>query len=109
MRPMNLCDNSEQGDGNGSAICDRHCQRPFSCPLSRVKAGMAVRIKELSTPPEVSQRLREIGFVEKQVIKLVIRQANPICQVCNARLALSAELAQMIIVEPLTAAGVMAN
>jgi Fe2+ transport system protein FeoA len=82
------------------------CER---CPLSRVKAGMAVRIQQLSAPPEVSQRLREIGFGEQQVIRLLIRQANLICQVCNARMALSAELAQMIIVEPLRPAMVLAR
>jgi Fe2+ transport system protein FeoA len=81
------------------------CPRPFTCPLSQVKAGMAVRIKELSAPPEVSKRLREIGLIEQQVIKLLMSQANAICLVCNARLALSAELAQKIIVEPVTAAG----
>lgn len=79
------------------------CSKPFTCPLSRVKAGMAVRIKELSTPPEVTQRLREIGFGEQQVIRLLIRQTNLICEVCNARLALSSQLARMIIVEPLAA------
>lgn len=81
----------------------RNCPKPFSCPLSHVKAGMAVRIKELSTPPEVTQRLREIGFGEQQVIRLLIRQTNLICQVCNARLALSSQLARMIIVEPVVA------
>ena len=80
-----------------------HCAKPFTCPLSRVQAGMAVRIKELSAPPEVTQRLREIGFGEQQVIRLLVRQSNLICQVCNARLALSSQLAQMIIVEPLAA------
>lgn len=101
MRATNLCD--ETGEA-----CDHQCRRPFTCPLSRVKAGMAVRIMELSAPPEVTKRLREIGFVEQQVIKLVVRSANLICQVCNARMALSAELAQMIIVEPLPA-GVAAS
>jgi len=76
------------------------CPKPFACPLSRVKAGMAVRIKALSTPPEVTQRLREIGFVEEQVIRLVTTQVNLICQVCNARLALSAALSELILVEP---------
>jgi Fe2+ transport system protein FeoA len=82
----------------GEAI---HCRKPFTCPLSRVRAGMAVRIKELSAPPAITQRLREIGFGEQQVIRLLIRQTNLICLVCNARLALSSHLAQMIIVEPL--------
>jgi ferrous iron transport protein A len=79
------------------------CPKPFTCTLSRVRAGMMVRIKELSTPPDVSQRLREIGFGEEQVIKLIIRQSNLICQVCNTRLALSSKIAQMIVVEPLAA------
>ena len=71
------------------------------CPLSRVKAGVAVRIKQLCASPEVSQRLREIGFGEEQIIKLITSQTNIICQVCNARLAISAHLAQAILVEPL--------
>jgi len=84
------------------AACDEIlCAKPFTCPLNRVRAGMAVRITELSAPPEVTQRLREIGFGERQVIRLLIRSSNLICQVCNARLALSSQLAQMIIVEPL--------
>lgn len=85
------------------------CSKPFTCPLSRVKAGMAVRIKALSAPPEVSKRLREIGFGEEQVIKLLIRHSNLICQVCNARMALSAQLAQLILVEPLPLVRVVAQ
>ena len=71
------------------------------CPLSRVKTGVAVRIKQLCAAPEVQARLREIGLCEDQIIKLVTSQANFICQVCNARLAISAQLAQLILVEPL--------
>jgi len=73
------------------------------CQLSRVRAGRRVRIKELSAPPAVTQRLREIGLGEEQVIRLLVRQSNLICLVCNARLALSSHLAQMILVEPLPA------
>lgn len=61
---------------------------------------MAVRIKQLRASEEMSQRLREIGFCEEQVIRLVTSQANFICQVCNSRLAISEELAGMILVEP---------
>jgi Fe2+ transport system protein FeoA len=94
---------TDQGDVCTLSTEVIHCQNPRTCPLSRVRAGLAVRIKQLSTPPHVTQRLREIGFGEEQVIRLLIRQTNLICQVCNARLALSAQLAQMIIVEPLAA------
>src|SRR5208337_2746993 len=71
------------------------------CPLSVVRAGVAVRIKKLCASPEVQTRLRELGFCEDQIIKLLTSQANFICQVCNARLAISEQLAQLIIVEPL--------
>lgn len=82
--------------------CDIQCPKPSTCPLSLVRAGMIVRVKGLTAPPDVTQRLREIGFGEEQVIRLIVRQTNLICQVCNARLALSANLAQMIMVEPIT-------
>ena len=65
-------------------------------------AGTAVRIKRLEASPEVSGRLREMGFGEEQQIKLLSRQCNLICLVCNARLGISAELADSILVEPLT-------
>jgi Fe2+ transport system protein FeoA len=71
------------------------------CPLSRVKAGVAVRIKQLCASPELQNRLRELGLGEDQIIRLLTSQTNFICQVCNARLAISAQLAQLILVEPL--------
>ena len=81
---------------------DEQCPQPFLCPLSRVRAGVAVRIKRLSTSPEVTHRLREMGFCEEQRIKLLSRQTNLICQVCNARLGISPRLAERILVEPIT-------
>jgi len=71
--------------------------------LSQVKAGAVVCIKQLTTTPEVTNRLRELGFCEKQRIKLVTRQSNFICQVCNARLAISEKLADLIMVETVSA------
>jgi len=73
------------------------------CPLSRVKAGVAVRIKQLCAAPEVQNRLRELGFCEDHIIKLLTSQANFICQVCDARLAISEQLAKTILVEPVYA------
>ena len=64
---------------------------------------MAVRIKRLSAAPEVSFRLRELGFCEEQQIKLLRQESNIICLVCNARLAISSQLAETILVEPLPA------
>ena len=69
------------------------------CPLSRVRAGRVVRVKRLDAPPEVNQRLRELGFCEDQTIKLLSCKSNLICQVCNTRLGISHQLADRIWVE----------
>jgi Fe2+ transport system protein FeoA len=79
------------------------CAQPLLCPLNRVRAGTAVRIKHLSAPPELTHRLREMGFCEEQKIRLLSQQTNVICQVCNARFGISAQLAETILVEPLPA------
>jgi Fe2+ transport system protein FeoA len=83
----------------GSALRDE--SRCELCPLSRVKAGVAVRIKELCASPDLQNRLRELGLCEDQIIRLLTSQTNFICQVCNARLAISEQVAQLILVEPL--------
>ena len=87
-------------DCDGESGCSNE---PYLCPLSRVIAGTAVRIKRLSAPANVISRLREMGFCEEQQIKLLSCHPNLICLVCNARLGLSAELAEIILVEPLPA------
>jgi Fe2+ transport system protein FeoA len=76
------------------------CEKPEICPLDAVKAGTFVRIKELSGSPEVASRLREMGFCEEQRVKLLMKHTNIVCQVCNARLGISAQLAKTILVQP---------
>jgi Fe2+ transport system protein FeoA len=93
-------------------VCDMNLVKEFAsrvdprdcalCPLNRVKAGVEVRIKQLCASPAVTARLREMGLGEEQIIKLITSQANIICLVCNARMAISAHLAQAILVEPLS-------
>jgi Fe2+ transport system protein FeoA len=79
------------------------CAGTEVCPLSRVQAGTVVCIKRLTTAPELTDRLRELGLCEDQRIKLLARQHTFICQVCNARLAISGRLADSIMVEAATA------
>ena len=105
---INLLSLAVKKTNRASTKLDGHCPQPFICPLNKIRAGMAVRIKQLSTSPEVKQRLREMGFCEEQKIKLLSQHSNIICQVCNARLAISAELAENIWVEPLSAKAVAA-
>ncbi len=78
------------------------CANPAFCPLSQVKAGTVVSVKQLAAAPEIRDRLRELGLGEECQVKLLSRQASVICQVCNARIALSEELAHAILVEPVT-------
>ena len=88
---------------NEPACCNPACPQPLLCPLNKVRAGTSVRIKQLSAPSDTTHRLREMGFCEDQIIKLLSQQTNVICQVCNVRLGISAELAEAILVEPLPA------
>lgn len=81
------------------AVVEGCCAGAEVCPLSRVRAGEVVCIKKLLAAPDVSDRLRELGLYEEQRIKLLARQANYICQVCNARLAISGKLAEAIMVQ----------
>jgi len=74
---------------------------PFVCPLSRVVAGTAVRIKRLTAPPEITDRLRELGLAEEQQITILSRHPDLICLVCNARLGISAQLGDAILVQPI--------
>ena len=83
----------------GFKVLEGHCAGNEVCPLSRVQAGSVVCIKKLLTAPDVSERLRELGFCEEQSIKLLARDSNYICQVCNARLGISEELADAIFVQ----------
>jgi Fe2+ transport system protein FeoA len=77
------------------------CAETETCPLSSVEAGTTVCIKQLTVKPDVLNRLREMGLGEEQRIRLISRHPSLICQVCNARVALSKELAESILVEPL--------
>lgn len=82
------------------AAPDACCEEATTCALSTVEAGTIVCIKQLAVQPDVLNRLREMGLGEEQRIRLVSRHPSLICQVCNARVALSQKLAEAILVEP---------
>jgi Fe2+ transport system protein FeoA len=84
-------------------LARKGCPHPGLCPLNKVRVGRSARIKQLSASPEVSRRLREMGFCEEQQIKLLGHESNLICEVCNVRLGISARLAASIWVELLPA------
>jgi len=80
-------------------ILEGQCAGPKVCPLSRVQAGTTVCIRQLSTAPELRERLRELGLCEDQHIKVLASDSTFICQVCNARFGISEKLAESILVE----------
>ena len=71
------------------------------CPLNEIPAATAVRIQELVAPAETSQRLREIGFGEQQVIHMLAHQGNVICRMHNCRIGIAVTSARSILVEEL--------
>jgi high-affinity iron transporter len=81
------------------AAAKGRCAGAEVCPLSRVPVGSTVCIKALAATPEVREHLRALGLWEKQELKLLSRESNFVCQVCDARLDLNAELAEAILVE----------
>lgn len=86
-----------------NSLDDRAEARCETCPLNRVEAGVALRIKKLAASPDIQIRLRELGFCEERIIRLLTSHTSYICLVCNGRFALSPKLAEVIIVEPLKA------
>lgn len=84
-------------------VLEGRCAGSEVCPLSRIREGTTVCVRQLSTTPELTDRLRELGVFEDQRIKVVARESSFICQVCNARLGLSPEVAEAIWVEALPA------
>ena len=78
----------------------RTAESPLECSLNQVRVGSSVRIRQLRTDPGTSQRLRELGVGENQVLQLISKSASLIFRVCNARLALSEQIASLILVEP---------
>ncbi len=79
--------------------------RPAACSLDQARPGVMLRVRELAAPAEMAVRLRELGFCERQRVRLLSKHTNIICQVCNARLGISRDLASMILVEPVRPQG----
>jgi ferrous iron transport protein A len=69
--------------------------------LSEVPEGRFVRIRKLRLEPDVCHRLRELGFCEDAIVRLVVNgEGNLICEVCHTRIGLNLAIAQDIMVSP---------
>jgi ferrous iron transport protein A len=81
------------------------CSERFVCPLTQIQPGTTCRIRQVLASPELTQRLREMGFCEEQKVRLLSHERTMICQVCNVRMGINAKLAEAILVEPLSPGG----
>ena len=68
--------------------------------LNTVRPGSSVRVLRLDGQPEVCKRLREMGFVENNVVRCLQSGPSCVCLVQHSRIGLSAQLAGHIFVEP---------
>ena len=69
--------------------------------LSDAPLGKSVRISRLRSRPEVSVRLREMGFCEDALVRCVMKShGNIICEILNTRIAMNSRLAGDILVSP---------
>jgi Fe2+ transport system protein FeoA len=67
--------------------------------LSDAPVGKRLFVRQLGSRPEVSTRLRELGFYEHAVIRCISRSdVRLICVVCNTRIGLNTTLADDIVV-----------
>lgn len=69
--------------------------------LIQIPTGRFARILRLQSQPEISFRLREMGFYENAIIRLVVNEeGNLICKISNTRIGLNHSVAHDIIVVP---------
>lgn len=73
---------------------------PDTLPLCLLAPGAQAEIFRLGGKEDVNHRLRELGFCEASKVRKISGQSTVVCEVCGTKLALSAELARLIHVQP---------
>jgi Fe2+ transport system protein FeoA len=66
--------------------------------LNEVAVNCDVRISGLTGP--ACERLRDLGFCEQMQLRKISNGRNLICTVCGAKMAISRELAEQVLVSP---------
>ncbi len=68
--------------------------------LNQAKVGCDLRIQDVNGP--ACDRLRDLGFCEQLQVRKLVNGRNLICSVCGTRLAISRELAEQVMVAPMS-------
>ena len=74
-----------------------------SLTLRQLARGVPARVARLAASEPECQRLREMGFCEQAVVRVLTSGAAVVCQICGARVCLSRQLADSIWVAPAVA------
>ncbi len=74
--------------------------RPAECAITLNEVGLNcdVRISSLNGP--ACDRLRDLGFCEQMQLRKLSNGRNLVCSLCGARMAISRELAEQVLVSP---------
>ena len=67
--------------------------------LNEVSLNCDVRISSLNGP--ACDRLRDLGFCEQMQLRKLSNGRNLVCTVCGAKMAISRELAEQVLVAPI--------
>jgi ferrous iron transport protein A len=81
--------------------------RTKTLPLCLLAPGVQAEIFRLGGQEAVNHRLRELGFCEAARVKKISGRSTVMCEVCGTKLAISAELARLIHVQPIAAAAAL--
>ncbi len=73
---------------------------PARKPLTLNEVGLNcdVRISSISGP--ACERLRDLGFCEQMQLRKLSNGRNLVCTMCGAKMAISRELAEQVLVSP---------
>jgi ferrous iron transport protein A len=74
---------------------------PPTLPLCLLAPGVQAEVFKLGGKEAVNHRLRELGFCEAAKVKKLSGKTTVMCEVCGTKLALSADLARLIHVQPI--------
>jgi ferrous iron transport protein A len=77
-------------------IANRPAESPVT--LNQVGVNCDVRISSLTGP--ACERLRDLGFCEQMQLRKISNGRNLVCTVCGAKMAISRELAEQVLVSP---------
>lgn len=90
--PIAIQSQLEEGVGVPAVTPIRHVT------LNEVAVNCDVRISAISGP--ACERLRDLGFCEQMQLRKISNGRNLVCTICGAKMAISRELAEQVLVSP---------